>query len=129
MDTDGRVMNIEEFYEADERRRRSEEIELGTEWHDRDGVRHEVSWVADTGELYLMREPAARISEDGFGDEFSGSLSLDAVTVAVVGWIPTRDRLEEVMVGWQDAMVGDAALSWLESRLRDEAVPKTAPAS
>ena len=53
-------MNIEEFYEADERRRRSEEIELGTEWHDRDGVRHEVSWVADTGELYVMREPAAR---------------------------------------------------------------------
>ena len=44
-------MNIEEFYEADERRRRSEEIEVGTEWLDRDGVRHEVSWVADTGEL------------------------------------------------------------------------------
>jgi hypothetical protein len=122
-------MNIEEFYEADERRRRSEEIELGTEWHDRDGVRHEVSWVADTGELYLMREPAPRIQEDLFGDEFRSSLSVDDVTVVVVGWLPSRDRMEEVMAGWQDAMAGDGALSWLDGRLRDEAVPKTPPAS
>jgi hypothetical protein len=122
-------MNIEEFYEADERRRRSEEIELGTEWHDLDGVRHEVSWVADTGELYVMREPAARISEDPFGDAFQGSLSIDAVTVAVVGWIPTRDRMEEVLAGWQDAMAGTESLSWLATRLGDQAVPKAPPAS
>jgi hypothetical protein len=122
-------MNIEEFYEADERRRRSEEIELGTEWVDRDGVRHEVSWIADTGELYVMREPAARMSEDPFGDAFSGSLPLDAVTVAVVGWIPTRDRMEEVLAGWQDAMTGPESLSWLAARLRDETVSKTPPAS
>ncbi|HVA02658.1 MAG TPA: hypothetical protein VMU64_02835 [Acidimicrobiales bacterium] len=122
-------MNIEEFYEADERRRRSEEIELGTEWHDRDGVRHEVSWVADTGELYVMREPAARISEDPFGDAFQGTLPVDAVTVAVVGWIPTRDGVEAVMVGWPDAMAGTDSLVWLAGRLRDEAVPKAPPAS
>jgi hypothetical protein len=122
-------MNIEEFYEADERRRRSEEIEFGSEWLDRDGVRHEVSWIADTGELYVMREPAPRIAEDLFGDEFSGSLPLDAVTVAMVGWIPTRDRLEEVLAGWQDAMTGAESLSWLAARLRDEAVPKAPPAS
>src|ERR1700691_6798379 len=122
-------MNIEEFYEADERRRRSEEIELGAEWHDRDGVRHEVSWVADTGELYLMRELAPRMVEDLFGDEFSGSLPVSAVTVAVVGWIPTRDRLEEVLAGWQDAMTGSESLSWLAGRLRDEAVPKAPPAA
>lgn len=122
-------MNIEEFYEADERRRRSEEIELGTEWHDRDGVRHEVSWVADTGELYVMREPAARISEDPFGDAFQGGLSVDAVTVAVVGWIPTRDRMEEVLAGWPEAMEGTESLAWLAARLRDEAVPKAPPTS
>ena len=121
-------MNIEEFYEADERRRRSEEIELGTEWRDRDRVRYEVSWVADTGELYVMREPAARIAEDLFGDEFSGSLSLDAVTVAVVGWIPTRDRMEEVFAGWEDAMAEPESLSWLAKRLGDQGVPKAPPA-
>jgi hypothetical protein len=122
-------MNIEEFYEADERRRRSEEIEFGTEWRDGDGVRHEVSWVADTGELYVMREPAPRMSEDGFGDEYSGSLPTDAVTVAVVGWIPTRTRVEEVLAGWPDAMAGSGSLSWLETRLRDEGVPQTPPAA
>jgi len=122
-------MDIEEFYEADERRRRSEEIELGTEWTDADGVRHEVSWIADTGELYVMREPAARIAEDGFGDEYSGSLPVAAVTVTVVGWIPTRARMEAVLSGWPDAMAGPNSLSWLDARLRDEAVPPTAPAS
>jgi len=121
-------MDIEQFYEADERRRRSEEVELGTEWRDRDNVRHEVSWVADTGELYVMREPAPRMAEDLFGDEFSGSLPVDSVTVAVVGWIPDRDRLEQVLAGWQDAMAGENSLSWLAGRLRDEAVPKAPPA-
>jgi len=122
-------MDIEEFYEADERRRRSEEVELGTEWRDRDGVRHGVSWVADTGELYVMREPSARIAEDLFGDEFSGSLPTDAVTVGVVGWIPDRDRLEQVLAGWPDAMTGENSLSWLAARLRDEGVPKAPPTS
>ncbi len=121
-------MDIEEFYEADERRRRSEEIELGTEWHDRDAVRYEVSWVADTGELYVMREPAARMSEDPFGDAFSGSLPVTAVTVAVVGWIPTRERMEEALAGWQDAMGSVESLSWLADRLRAEGVPQAPPA-
>ncbi len=121
-------MDIEEFYQGDERRRRSEEIELGTEWRDAQGVRHELSWVADTGELYLMREPAVRIAEDGFGDEFSGSLPVGAVTVDVVGWIPTRDRVEEVLTGWPDAMGGSDSVSWVRARLRDQAVPTAPPA-
>jgi hypothetical protein len=121
-------MDIEEFYEADERRRRSEEIELGTDWHDGQGVRYEVSWVADTGELYVMREPAPRMSEDPFGDIFSGSVSVDTLTVAVVGWIPDRDRLEQVLAGWQDTMAGDDSVSWLAGRLGDQAVPKAPPA-
>jgi hypothetical protein len=125
---DGRVMDIEEFYEADERRRRSEEIELGTEWHDREGVRYEVSWVADTGELYVMREPVTSIVEDPFGDVFSGAVPVDTLTVAVVGWIPDRDRMEELLAGWQDAMPGADSVSWLAARLRDESVPKSPPA-
>ncbi|HUI05209.1 MAG TPA: hypothetical protein VLZ77_16845 [Acidimicrobiales bacterium] len=121
-------MDIEEFYEADERRRRSEEIEIGTEWHDGQGVRYEVSWVADTGELYVMREPAPAIAEDLFGDSFSGSLSVDSLTVAVVGWIPDRDRLEQVVAGWQDAMPQPNSVFWLSNRLREEAVPTAPPA-
>jgi hypothetical protein len=120
-------MDIEEFYEADERRRRSEEIELGTEWRDRSGVRYEVSWVADTGELYVMREPAPPMAEDPFGDVFSGRARVDGLTVGVVGWIPDRDRLEAVMAGWEDAMAGPDGVSWLECRLRDEGVPASPP--
>jgi hypothetical protein len=122
-------MDIEEFYEADERRRRSEEIELGTDWHDHEGVRYELSWVADTGELYVMREPGGRIVEDPFGDAFSSSVRVDTLTVAVVGWIPDRDRMEEVLAGWQDAMAGNNSVAWVAGRLRDEAVPKAPPAS
>ena len=66
-------MDIEEFYEADERRRRSEEVEIGTEWHDDAGVRYEVSWVADTGELYVMGEPNAPVALDLFGDVYESS--------------------------------------------------------
>ena len=122
-------MDIEEFYEADERRRRSEEIEIGTEWHDSQKVRYEVSWVADTGELYVMREPTPTMSEDPFGDVFAGSVSVDSITVAVVGWIPDRDRLEQVVAGWQDAMSKPNSVTWLSDRLRDESVPASPPAS
>ena len=121
-------MDIEEFYEADERRRRSEEIELGTEWQDGQGVRYEVSWVADTGELYVMREPAEPMAEDPFGDVFSGSVPVDALTVAVVGFVPERDRLEQVLAGWQEAMAQPDSVSWLAGRLRAEGVPKAPPA-
>ena len=42
-------MDIDEFYEADPRRRASAELELGSEWLDEDGVRHELNYVEDTG--------------------------------------------------------------------------------
>ncbi len=64
-------MDIEQFYSADERRRESEEIELGTEWHDSTGARYELSWVVATGELYMMLEPVVGgLYEDPFGDVF-----------------------------------------------------------
>ena len=50
-------MNIEEFYDADERRRESPELELGNEWRDADGYRYDLSYVVDTGELYSMAAP------------------------------------------------------------------------
>jgi len=120
-------MDIEQFYEADERRRRSEEIELGTEWTDSQGVRYEVSWVAETGEIYVMCEPTGRVAEDLFGDIYNEGVALEAVTVSVVGWIPDRDRLEAVLAGWQDAMPERGSVSWLAGRLKDEGVPTAPP--
>jgi hypothetical protein len=120
-------MNIEEFYEADERRRRSEEVEIGTEWHDANGARYEASWVADTGELYVMAEPNAQLATDLFGDAWAPSVSTDSVTVAVVGWIPDRARLEQVLDGWQAAMGEANSVAWLSERLRQQSVPRQQP--
>lgn len=120
-------MDIEEFYQGDERRRRSEEVEIGTDWHDADGARYELSWVADT-ELYVMREPNVPVTTDPFGDVYELSLPTSAVTVAVVGWIADRARLEQVLDGWAEAMTGPNSVSWLADRLRAQAVPRQAPA-
>jgi hypothetical protein len=121
-------MDIEQFYEADERRRRSEEIEIGTDWHDENDVRYELSWVADTGELYVMCEPNAPMSEDLFGGIHEASLPTNAVTVGLVGWIPDRARVEQVLDGWQTAMTKPASVSWLADRLRQQSVPRQPPA-
>jgi len=120
-------MDIEEFYEADERRRSSEEIEFGRDWHDAAGTRYELSWVADTGELYVMREPGAPIAEDPFGDVFPRGVPLEGLAVAVVGWIPDRTRVEEVLAGWEQAMAGPDGIGWLARRLHERGVPRTAP--
>ncbi|MDA8185245.1 MAG: hypothetical protein M0035_12625 [Actinomycetota bacterium] len=121
-------MDIEEFYEADERRRRSEEVELGRDWHDADGSRYELSWVADTGELYVMLEPAARITEDPFGDAFGSRVRAGQLAVAVVGWIADRERLLEVLDGWQEEMPKPNSVSWITERLRSHQVRRSAAA-
>jgi hypothetical protein len=120
-------MDIEEFYAADERRRRSEEIELGTEWVDGDGVRYELSWVEDTGELYVMREPIEALGEGPFGGVWRGSMPTGEVAVAVVGWIPDRSRMEAVLSGWEDAVAQPNGVGWLEERLRSAGIPTEAP--
>ena len=117
-------MDIEEFYAQDERRRRSAEIELGTEWHDTDGARYELSWVADTGELYVMREPSVPMTEDPFGDLYRSNVPVGEITVAVVGWIPDQDAMERVLEGWQDAMPEPGSVTWIAERLRVHGIPR-----
>ena len=115
-------MDIEEFYDADDRRRRSAEIELGTEWRDKAGVRYELNWVEDTGELYVMREPAPYQWEDPFGGihvNVSEEAPADGMTVAVVARIATHDQLRQVLAGWEDAMGRPDSTGWLEARLTD----------
>jgi hypothetical protein len=124
-------VDIEGFYSADERRRASEEIELGTEWHDASGSRYELSWVVDTGELYVMLEPVVgELIEDPFGDVFDvGQARADQLTVAVVGWIPDPARLDEVLTGWEQEMGTGNSITWLADRLKAAGVPRSAPAA
>jgi len=122
-------MNIEQFYAQDERRRRSEEIELGTEWRDAAGARYELSWVADTGELYVMSEPGVPMAEDLFGDMYRSDVPVDEITVVIAGWVPERSSMEDVLQGWEEAMTKPNSVAWITERLAERQVPRQAPAS
>lgn len=117
-------VDIEEFYDADERRRRSAELELGRDWHDKSGVRYELNWVEDTGELYVMREPVPTETLDPFGGiHVVGTHGVDegevqGMSVAVVGLVQRRQDLEQAVEGWEEAMAEPDSVAWLVDRLR-----------
>ena len=66
-------MDIEEFYDHDPRRQSSDEVEFGREWSE-NGLRFEVAWIVDTGELSDEdeKELGDAIAEavDDFGSDF-----------------------------------------------------------
>jgi hypothetical protein len=100
-------------------------VELGTEWRDALGVRYELNWIVETGELYTMREPVPPEWQDPFGGihvRSGDSAPTDGMTVAVAAQIPTRERLEEVLSGWEKAVDGPNSVSWLVDRLRESGV-------
>ena len=118
-------MDIEEFYEQDERRRASAELEFGGEWRDRYGVRHELNWVEDTGELYVMREPVPHEWADPFGGihmKKDDQTAMEGMTVAVVGTVADRATLEHDLAGWEDAMGQPDSVAWLVDHLRTAGV-------
>jgi hypothetical protein len=110
-------MDIEQFYDADPRRRLSEEVEFGRDWSDGSGVRSELSWVSDTGELYVMKEPDAPINMDPVGDEFVESLDAQSMTVVVLATVNGREAVDRLLSGWEDEMVKPDSLSWVRERV------------
>lgn len=122
-------MDIDEFYEGDPRRRRSAELELGAEWLDADKVRHELNYVEDTGELYVLREPAPHVTEDPFGGLYvRASPDYDRkMTVHVVAHIATKDDVHRILEGWQEAMKRADGANWLGDRLREAGVAVDLP--
>jgi hypothetical protein len=120
-------VDIDEFYEADPRRRASAEIELGTEWQDTQGVRYELNYVEDTGELYVMQEPPPQGWEDPFGG-FHTTVRAgyeDKLVVRVVAKIDSVDLMHSILAGWQDAMAGADRIGWVADRLRAAGVAVT----
>jgi hypothetical protein len=110
-------MDIEQFYDADPRRRESEETEFGREWSDANGVRTELSWVADTGELYAMAEPVEAVYMDPVGDTRVGELPTELVTVEILGVVPDRATLDALLDGWPQAMSRPNSVQWVRDRL------------
>jgi hypothetical protein len=117
-------MDIDEFYEADPRRRASEERELGTEWRDAGGVRYELNYVEDTGELYVMREPEPHESGDPFGGiHISVPPGYEhKMTVHVIAKIGSVDEVHSILEGWQNEVGQRNGTHWLGQRLRSAGV-------
>ena len=123
-------MDIEQFYDADPRRRPSTEVEFGTEWKDGHGIRYELDWIADTGELYAMREPVPPGWEDPFGGihvRSGDSAPTDGMTVTVVANIATRESVEDVLRGWEQAIDQPNSIDWLVQRLATRVRPPRVP--
>ena len=98
-------MDIDEFYEQDPRRQASDEREFGREWYEQ-GLRYEVAWIADTGEVYVMAEPFSR-----------REISAESVTVEVLAVVRGRDVIDSVFEGWRDAMAKPDSLAWVRGRV------------
>ena len=98
-------MDIDEFYEQDPRRQASDEIAFGLEWYEQ-GLRYEVAWIADTGEVYVMAEPSGR-----------EKVTTESVTVEVLGVIDGRDAVIAALDGWQRAMAEPDGLAWVRARV------------
>ena len=110
-------MDIEQFYDADPRRRESEEIEFGREWSDANGLRTELSWVADTGELYAMAEPSEPVFMDPVGDTRVPDLPTELVTVDILGVIPDRAGVDQLLAGWEGEMEKPNSIQWVRDRI------------
>jgi len=97
-----RYDSLARFYNADERRVRSPELDVGLWWREEiDGPLHRAAWVSDTGELYLVRlGPAA----DGGG------------RVEVLASVAERELLERVLAGWRERCGQPQSLAWLRER-------------
>jgi hypothetical protein len=110
-------VDLEAFYDADPRRRRSEELEFGNDWMD-NGARTQVSWVEDTGEIYAMRDPLGGLASDVIGDVRAMPVEEQQLTVEVLGVVAGREAIASVMSGWQSAMTAtDDSLTWVRDRI------------
>jgi hypothetical protein len=96
-----------EFTSADRRRRTSPEVDLGATWRaagSNDAWR--VTWLRDTGELYVCR-----------ADGYDGSCT----DVAVVAVVPREDELDALLDGWRERRDDPDGLAWLDARLQRSA--------
>jgi hypothetical protein len=118
-------MDIEQFYSADERRRRSVEVEFGNNWFDAKGNRYELSWVEDTGELYAMLELTPEADTwSPFGDIEVEDAKVDSLMVSVLGNVATRDEVEQLLDGWAGHMVEADGVHWVAERLREAGISR-----
>ncbi len=98
-----RYDSLARFYNADERRLRSRELDVGLWWREHvDGPLHRAAWVSDTGELYLVRLGP---TDDGGG------------LVEVLAQVEDRALLDGLLDGWRERCGEPRSLQWLRERV------------
>lgn len=110
-------MDIEQFYDADPRRRASDEEQFGRDWTGDDGVLWEINWVIDTGEVYAMREVVEPGGMDPVGDTWVQELPTELVTVEILGIVADRGSLDRALEGWREEMVRPGSIQWVRDRI------------
>jgi hypothetical protein len=94
--------SLASFYKADTRRVRSRERDVGLWWRDDvGGPLHRAAWVAETGELYLVR---------------LGPPDVGGGEVEVLAVVRDRDSLERALAGWRERCGESCSLFWLRER-------------
>jgi hypothetical protein len=90
------------FYNADPVRLISREQDVGLWWREgADGPLHRAAWVAETGEVYLVR---------------LGPASEGGGAVEVLAKAEDPERLERMLSGWRQECGGPRSLQWLRRR-------------
>jgi hypothetical protein len=114
-------VDIEHFYDSNPARRTSKEYSFGSDWTDPGGVRWELNWVEDTGEVYLMREAGEPLVMDPLGDTMMPKLDSDEVTVEILGVVEGLDVVESAFSGWSEAQAAPGSIAWVHERMADAA--------
>ncbi len=112
-------MNIADFYDLDPRRRESSEVQFGDGWSteaDQHST-YRASWLFETGELYVVREP----HPGGLFARFLDQLGIDQaeteqLTVEILGHFDNEESVQRALAGWDHAMNHHDSLDWLRTR-------------
>ena len=95
--------SLEAFYDADRRRRRSRERDVGLAWRGRRGATYRAAWIQETGEVYVLRR---------------GHATQGGGTVEVAERRFGQGELHSVLSGYQDVCGRPGSLGWLLERIR-----------
>ena len=113
------IPDFEEFYAQSESRRLSEEINFGCFWTDKVNTFYEVSWIIDTGELYLFLFPDGYLNlVDTYGSFMTDEERYYCLEHAIllIDIIPTESEIRKKLLGWEEAMLQPNSIEWLYER-------------
>jgi hypothetical protein len=64
-----------------------------------------------------MFEPVEPIASDAVGDIFVQHMPASAVTVEVLGVVPSRDEIDDRLGGWEARMPEPGSIAWVRERV------------